>query len=107
MGAASRLLGVAPDTLRRWADTGRIESFTTPGGHRRFLRSSLESLVNAPRRHRYGVERLTGSAGTISGEVHRRMRVVSVQRQLRLNCGQPKGLHLRTQWKTFSEVLRQ
>jgi excisionase family DNA binding protein len=73
LGAASRLLGVAPDTLRRWADTGRIESFTTPGGHRRFLRSSLESLVNAPRRHRYGVERLAGSAGTISGEVHRRM----------------------------------
>ena len=29
--------------------------------------------MNAPRRHRYGVDRLTGSAGTISGEVHRRM----------------------------------
>ena len=29
--------------------------------------------MNAQRRHRYGVDRLTGSAGTISGEVHRRM----------------------------------
>lgn len=73
LGAASRLVGVGPDTLRRWADSGKVESFTTPGGHRRFLRSSLEAMVNAPRRHRYGVERLTGSAGTISGEVHRRM----------------------------------
>ena len=73
LGAASRLVGVAPDTLRRWADSGRVESFVTPGGHRRFLRSALEAMMNAPRRHRYGVERLTGSAGTISGDVHRRM----------------------------------
>jgi hypothetical protein len=73
LGAASRMVGVAPDTLRRWADSGRVESFVTPGGHRRFLRSALEAMMNAPRRHRYGVERLTGSAGTISGEVHRRM----------------------------------
>jgi hypothetical protein len=73
LGAASRLVGVAPDTLRRWADSGKVESFVTPGGHRRFLRSALEAVVNAPRRHRYGVERLIGSAGTISGDVHRRM----------------------------------
>ena len=73
LGAASRLVGVAPDTLRRWADSGKVESFVTPGGHRRCLRSALEALMNAPRRHRYGVERLTGSAGTISGEVRRRV----------------------------------
>ena len=73
LGAASRLVGVGPDTLRRWADSGKVESYTTPGGHRRFLRSSLEAMVNAPRRHRYGVARLAGSAGTISGEIHRRM----------------------------------
>ena len=73
LGAASRLVGVGPDTLRRWADSGKVESYTTPGGHRRFLRSSLEAMVNAPRRQRYGVARLAGSAGTISGEIHRRM----------------------------------
>jgi len=73
LGAASRLVGVGPDTLRRWADSGKVESFLTPGGHRRFLRSSLEAMVNAPRRPRYGVQRLTGSAGTISGEVRRRV----------------------------------
>jgi excisionase family DNA binding protein len=73
LGAAARLVGVGPDTLRRWADSGKVESYTTPGGHRRFLRSSLEAMVNAPRRTRYGVSRLAASAGTISGEVVRRM----------------------------------
>jgi excisionase family DNA binding protein len=73
LGAASRLVGVGPDTLRRWADSGKVQSFQTPGGHRRFLRSSLEAMINAPRRHRYGVERLVDSAGTIVGDVHRRM----------------------------------
>jgi excisionase family DNA binding protein len=50
LGPASRLLGVDPDTLRRWADEGRIESFTTAGGHRRFERATLERILQA-RRH--------------------------------------------------------
>jgi excisionase family DNA binding protein len=46
IGPASELLGVDPDTLRRWADTGRIEAFATPGGHRRFSRRSVERLAS-------------------------------------------------------------
>ncbi len=49
LGAASRLLGVDPDTLRRWADEGRVPAFTTPGGHRRFERGALERLIAARR----------------------------------------------------------
>ena len=45
LGQASRLLGVDPDTLRRWADEGRVPAFTTLGGHRRFERRALERLV--------------------------------------------------------------
>lgn len=45
LGEASRLLGVDPDTLRRWADEGRVPAFTTPGGHRRFERKALERLI--------------------------------------------------------------
>jgi excisionase family DNA binding protein len=50
LGPASRLLGVDPDTLRRWADEGRIEAFTTAGGHRRFHRATIERILEA-RRH--------------------------------------------------------
>ena len=32
-------------TLRRWSDRGLVSVFTTPGGHRRFSRSSLRSLL--------------------------------------------------------------
>jgi len=49
LGEASRLLGVDPDTLRRWADEGRVPAFTTPGGHRRFERRALERLMAARR----------------------------------------------------------
>lgn len=45
LGEASRLLGVNADSLRRWADEGRVDVFTTPGGHRRFARRSLDRLM--------------------------------------------------------------
>jgi excisionase family DNA binding protein len=43
------MVGVDPDTLRRWADEGRIEAYVTPGGHRRFDRQTIETLVSARR----------------------------------------------------------
>lgn len=52
LGDASRLLGITPATLRRWADRGQIASYTTPGGHRRFPRSALVALVPARRQRR-------------------------------------------------------
>ncbi len=58
LGEASRLLGVDPDTLRRWADEGRVPAFTTPGGHRRFERRALERLV---------ANRRTGPSGGLAG----------------------------------------
>ena len=45
LGQASELLGIAPGTLRRWADDGRVTVFTTPGGHRRFSRSALRGML--------------------------------------------------------------
>ena len=41
---ACALIGVSPATLRRWSDAGEIASFTTPGGHRRFSRTSVLDL---------------------------------------------------------------
>lgn len=45
LGPASRLVGVDPDTLRRWADDGRLRTYATPGGHRRFAAADLRRLV--------------------------------------------------------------
>jgi excisionase family DNA binding protein len=52
LAEASRVLGVSPATLRRWSDAGRLRVFTTPGGHRRFSRASLERLLPADRQRR-------------------------------------------------------
>ncbi len=49
LGPASRLVGVDPDTLRRWADDGQVEAYATPGGHRRFDRRTLERLTSTRR----------------------------------------------------------
>ncbi len=49
---ASSVVGVSPATLRRWSDTGRIKTFTTPGGHRRFSRAALERLLPRDRERR-------------------------------------------------------
>lgn len=43
---AALQLGIHPTTLRRWADNGSIPVYITPGGHRRFLQSDLDSFVN-------------------------------------------------------------
>jgi excisionase family DNA binding protein len=58
LGEASELIGVDPDTLRRWADEGRVEVYHTPGGHRRFQRRSLERLMRARPRARVRISRL-------------------------------------------------
>lgn len=47
LGEASRILGVNVSTLRRWADAGRVRTFRTPGGHRRFSSQDLRRLTSA------------------------------------------------------------
>jgi excisionase family DNA binding protein len=41
---AAAILSVSTSTLRRWADTGRIATERTDGGHRRFRLSDVEEL---------------------------------------------------------------
>ena len=47
---ACRQLDVSNTTLRQWADNGFLRVYRTPGGHRRFLRSDVESFANAPKK---------------------------------------------------------
>jgi len=49
LGPASRMLGVDPDTLRRWADEGKVNVYVTPGHHRRFDQRAIERLASSRR----------------------------------------------------------
>lgn len=107
IGAAARLVGVGPDTLRRWADGGKVQSYQTAGGHRRFLRSSLEAMTRAPRRARYGTGQLTDASATIIGDVHRRMQrtgYAGMPWQSRLTAEQREDFR-RWGQRTFSLVI--
>jgi excisionase family DNA binding protein len=41
----ARLLRVSADTVRRLSDSGRLTSFNTPGGHRRFRLSHVKAFL--------------------------------------------------------------
>lgn len=42
IGEAAKYLGVSKDTLRRWEKRGKIKSYRTPGGRRRYTMYDLE-----------------------------------------------------------------
>jgi excisionase family DNA binding protein len=48
----SKLLGVSPNTVTRWAREGRLVCQVTLGGHHRFERSAVESLLKTLTRGR-------------------------------------------------------
>lgn len=45
VGEAATYLGIANSSFRKWVDNGLLESFVTPGGHRRVTRSALDRFV--------------------------------------------------------------
>ncbi len=45
LGEAASLLGVDEATLRHWADAGKVKTYRTPGGHRRFQEGDLGALI--------------------------------------------------------------
>lgn len=45
LARACEILGVNESTVRRWADSGQIRCFRTPGGHRRFAEADLHALT--------------------------------------------------------------
>ncbi len=45
VGEAAAFLGVSEPALRKWADAGRIPSYRTLGGHRRFRASEIKRCL--------------------------------------------------------------
>lgn len=79
LGEASRLLGVAPGTLRRWSDNGRVPAFTTPGGHRRYRRDALESMIGLERAARPSLVRSGMTASRLARAYRREARAAAPQ----------------------------
>jgi len=49
-GEVSRLLGVDPKTLTRWADSGRLPAVTLPSGHRRYRWREVRAVLHGTAR---------------------------------------------------------
>lgn len=47
LARACAILGVNESTVRRWADSGEIRCFRTPGGHRRFAEGDLYAMTES------------------------------------------------------------
>lgn len=46
-GQVAAIFKVDPKTVTRWALAGKLSSVKTPGGHRRFFRHEIETLLNS------------------------------------------------------------
>jgi excisionase family DNA binding protein len=73
---ASALIGVSRATLRRWSDAGQVTAYTTPGGHRRFARSTLVALLPPSPEDRPTPSHLEETAERMTGAYRRGMPTV-------------------------------
>ena len=39
------IFGVSSETVRQWAEAGKLNGFRTPGGHWRFRRSEIDAML--------------------------------------------------------------
>ena len=73
LGKACRLLGVDESTLRRWADSGHVHAFRTPGGHRRFAEADIQGLLSARERQGESYQALTDmTVSRVRRQLHRK-----------------------------------
>ena len=70
---ACELIGVSPATLRRWSSAGEVEAFKTPGGHRRFARSTILALLPDTSSQRPNLDLPSQSSKQMSRLYHRKL----------------------------------
>ena len=46
IGEAARALQVSVDTIRRWADSGKLRVVVLPSGHRRFYAEDVAAMLD-------------------------------------------------------------
>ena len=106
LGEASRMLGVDPDTLRRWADNGKVDVFHTPGRHRRFLRTTIEALIPRSRdARRPSFSALGEPPDRIAAEFRRRVRSELVDQDWHSRLDEDSLRWFRERGRRMSELL--
>lgn len=80
LGQAAQLLGVHPNTLRRWADDGDIHCTRTPGGHRRFREVEILAFLSG-QSDQPKVETSPSPGILTSFSVHRTCQKMQAQRE--------------------------
>ena len=68
-----KILGVADATLREWADTGKIKSFRTPGGQRRYEVSEMFKGPTAITKPKNGIVYARVSSGKQRDDLDRQV----------------------------------
>jgi excisionase family DNA binding protein len=66
-GEVAELFRVDSKTVTRWAQTGKIGSLKTPGGHRRLLRNEVEAWMDANFTPSVAAERKRQLAAMVQG----------------------------------------
>jgi len=61
---------VAPSTVTRWADEGRLACVRTLGGHRRYVKESVVQLVRMLTKEEEGVDTITLEIPKLYGDHH-------------------------------------
>ncbi|MEV7011582.1 BldC family transcriptional regulator [Streptosporangium sp. NPDC051022] len=46
-GEVATMFRVDPKTVNRWANEGKLTSVRTPGGHRRFFKAEVHTLLTS------------------------------------------------------------
>lgn len=79
LSEVAAMLGVHEGTVRRWADAGRLPSYRTPGGHRRFMRDDVLAFI--ANRRSSGETTVSQAASRVLEKAHQNIRsLVHTQR---------------------------
>ena len=105
LGPASRLVGVDADTLRRWADDGRLKAYATPGGHRRFALSDLQRVTATRRPKRPALADLGATSDRLARAYARSYRTDTAVASIRAGLGAEERAAFRGDGRRLVAVL--